>query len=274
MKRTLIAAALTVIFVMALAVPAFAQMTHTAAYQLDGTINFEKQAGHKCNTGAEIKQTITGNGVMDKVQTVNMIEGRITMEDDNNWVAGATPLTVTTVWDLCAPPKYVYTDDYAEGVFDGQAVPVGTIYGDAFANLVDSGAVEAINSNQIWAVQVQADPGFSGNLSQSGVAAYGPYGGSEPGEYGADEWGWKESDAGVISIGQGEDYVGNYFDIEQHARTSQGTVRRYIDLSSPFSHAYVMENMSVVGRSDISDVLSMMSILPGSEMPGDWWNLF
>jgi hypothetical protein len=30
-------------------------------------------------------------------------------------------------------------------------------------------------SKQIWAVQVSADPGFSGNLHQQFEAAYGPY---------------------------------------------------------------------------------------------------
>jgi len=107
-KRTLVAVALVVVFVMALAAPTFAQtITHTATYEMDGAINFKKQMGHLCNTGAEVKQTIMGSGQMDKVQTVSLVRGKITMEDANDYVAGATPLTVTTVWELCTPPKYI-----------------------------------------------------------------------------------------------------------------------------------------------------------------------
>ena len=276
MKNTLLALAMAMFLVVALAAPAIAQMTHTVAYEMDGTINFEKQAGHKCNTGAEIKQTIVGNGVMDKVQTVSMIPGRISMEDDNNWVAGATPLTVTTVWDLCAPGKYVYDDDETD------VIPLDVIYGGT----IPAGASPI--SDQIWAVQVQADPGFSGNLYQNGVAAYGPYQSNGNNditidyEATADDWNRFGSDTWTFGQNRynqdvpmvGPDFVGNYFTMEQDARTSQGTQRRYISLSSPFSHAYLMEDMSVVGRSDISDALEMNNLPAGGDVPGLWWNLF
>ena len=289
MKRTLVAVALVVVFVMALAAPALAQsMMHTASYEMDGTIDFKKQAGHLCNTGAQVRQTIYGNGVMSKVQTVSMERGLITMDDANDWVAGATALTVTTTWELCAPPKFTYDaglevdyipnplELYHGGLAQGVDLPwhFGFAPGSPW-DLAEKYGFEAV-SKQIWAVQVQADPGFSGNLHQSGEAAYGPF------EYGAvldaddnwdgefdNTWGWDGTDVVV-----GPDYVGNYFTMEQHARTSQGTLKRYIDISSPWSHAYLMEDMSVVGKSDITEVFAMGNLPKGADITGLWWDLF
>ncbi len=292
MKRTLVAVALAVVMVVALAAPAFAQMTHSAAYEFDGTIDFKKQAGHWCNTGAEVLQTIVGNGVMDKTQTVSMVPGRITMEDDNNWVAGATPLTVTTVWHLCAPPKFEYDSD----AYEVPIIPtIGDLYGGTGFNnatVWDNAAAKGYDAltDQIWAVQVQADPGFSGNLYQDGVAAHGPYGGEEtvsPAAYAeSDSWTWRNSDSWKLfnvdktadgkgaRPGVGPNYVGSYFDMDQHARTSQGTLQRYISISSPFNHGYLMEDMSVVGKSDVQETFSMSNLPAGADMPGLWWDIW
>ncbi len=348
MKRTLVAVALVIVFVMALAAPAFAQMiTHSATYQMDGVINFKKQMGHLCNTGAEIKQTIMGSGQMDKVQTVSMVAGKITMKDTNDGVAGATPLTVTTVWELCAPAKnewssadYVYSDetglwytaDSDEGVVDavtgyelgwegyglkdllmdyavltGDAVLLGNVrnaltlpalraiaqgLGRDFTTIYPAwdAAYRTLSleplTDQIWAVQVQADPGYSLNVHQDGAAAHGPYGGIVVGEYDdwveltdwttkgtakdSDEWKWFTLDGAKV----GPDYVGNYFTMNQHARTSMGTLKRYIDISSPFSHGYLMEDMSVVGKSDVKEAFGMGNLPAGADVPGDWWSLF
>ncbi len=290
MKRTLVAVALVVVFVMALAAPAFAQsITHSATYEMDGVINFKKQMGHLCNTGAEIKQTIMGSGQMDKVQTVSMVAGKITMKDANDGVAGATPLTVTTVWELCAPPKYTYEDDDGNVAIVHPAAIFGAwdqpyVYGplgfqdmnhDMWATYGDWDAI----SDQIWAVQVQADPGYSVNVHQDGVAAYGPYDASGFFWLGDDDfedvadsrWSWANTDWDVVV---GDDYVGNYFTMDQHARTSMGTLKRYIDISSPFSHAYLHEDMSVVGKSDVKEAFAMVNLPAGADVPGDWWKLF
>ena len=290
-KRTLVAVALAVVMVMALAAPAFAQINHTATYEMDGVIAFQKQAGHACNTGAAVKQTIAGSGVMDKVQTVSMRNGLISMDDDNNWVAGATALTVTTVWELCAPPKYTYDDGDFEGVVglsamygaDSQPRTWGASgWGDTVSMGDLDGDWDAV-SDQIWAVQVAADPGFSGNLSQSGEAAYGPYAGGESRAYEftgwkanniGSKWGWVDNSFGFASAGVGPDYVGNYFTMDQHARTSQGTLKRYISVSSPFNHGYLMEDMSVTGKSDITETFAMANLPKGSDILGLWWDLF
>jgi hypothetical protein len=139
-------------------------------------------------------------------------------------------------------------------------------------------------TDQIWAVQVQADPGFSGNLSQKGEAAYGPYWDLQDATYASD---WYKGDTnysdtfrreadkdGLMGFVVGKDYVGDYFTMEQHARTSQGTLRRYIDESSPWSHAYLHEDMSVVGKSDVKEAFTMNNLPAGKDVPKDWWRLF
>ncbi|MDZ4132731.1 MAG: hypothetical protein U1E11_06300 [Dethiobacteria bacterium] len=290
MKRTLVAVALVIVFVMALAAPAFAQaITHSATYEMDGVINFKKQMGHLCNTGAEIKQTIMGSGQLDKVQTVSMVSGKITMKDANDGVAGATPLTVTTVWELCAPPKYTYEDDDGNVAIVHPAAMFGAVdqpyvfgplgFQDAKYDMAPTYADWEAVSDQIWAVQVAADPGYSINVMQDGVAAYGPYDsdgymwlGEDDFEDVADSrWAWANTDWDVVV---GEDYVGNYFSMNQHARTSMGTLKRYISVSSPFSHGYLMEDMSVVGKSDVKEAFAMVNLPAGADVPGLWWDLF
>ncbi len=304
MKRTFVAVALAVIFVLALAAPAFASMNHTATYELDGTINFKKQAGHACNTGGVLKQTIAGSGKMDKLMDVAMVPGKLTVADQNDWVAGATPLTVTSVWELCTPPKYTYEGRDALG--RKVVAPVDTLhamYGPsvnqpAYAyigerhNMAISGTTVAqlakyydwdALTGQIWAVQVQADPGFSGNLHQKGEAAYGPFWAGlkahdsawtvAPNSY-TDTWRWETDKDNVIGRGIGKDYVGDYFNMEQFARTSQGTLKRYIDISSPWSHAYLMQDMTIVGKSEVKEGFSMPNQAAGKDVPKDWWRLF
>ena len=144
--------------------------------------------------------------------------------------------------------------------------------------------VEAL-TDQIWAVQVEADPGFSGNLHQGFEAAYGPFGGwiDDPegevpgnvdGYAGDDFWYFQPDEDGVVGVTAGDDYVGNYFNIDQMARTSQGTVRRYIDISSPWSHAYLYEDMVVVGMAEIVEGFAMDNISPGEAAVPEWWELF
>jgi len=308
-KRTLVAVALAVVFVLALAAPAFAQaIFHTATYEMEGVIDFKKQAGHYCNTGAEVKQVIAGSGKMDKVQTITQVKGKVTMSDTNDWVAGATPLTVTTVWKLCTPPKYTYyeqtygydvpvgiahiysptqsTWDMPASWTGGDGTPLaGAMAGYTHEMLAGIHGWDAV-SEQYWAVQVQADPGFSGNLHQKGEAAYGGfYTNGAPFEYAAhwrdgvtnndNTWRWEyNKDGNLIAPSVGKNYVGDYFTMEQMARTSQGTLKRYIDISSPWSHGYLHEDMSVVGKSKISEAFKLGNLPAGADVPKDWWKLF
>ena len=57
----------------------------------------------------------------------------------------------------------------------------------------------------------------------------------------------------------------NGFLLDQDLSNSQGTVNRYIDISSPFSGAYLYENLTVVGRSEITDSFTMHNLPPGAD---------
>ena len=337
MKKT-VAVVLAIVFVLAFAVPVFAQnMTHNAVYKMDGSIDLEKQVGHLCNTGLEAKQTITGEGVMDKVMDVAMEQYVATVSDHMDWVTAEDAvrnLTVTSVIELCAPPKYtldtaeyVYGENvgwqqawsenrvptamelYESGIrdWDLRSWAVGAHWEDTellaeILAMTDQELLAAFGghpvadprygtgefsavSPQIWAVQVEADAGYSGNLHQDFEAAYGPYGGvigdpegSVPGNVdgraGDDFFFFQPNAAGAWGVTAGDDYVGNYFNIDQLARTSQGTVRRYIDISSPWSHAYLYEDMVVVGMAEIEESFAMNNLTPGVEATPEWWDLF
>ncbi len=293
--KKLVAVTVAVVFVLAFAAPVFASsMTHNAVYEMDGTIDLEKQVGHLCNTGAEMKQTIEGEGTMDKVMDATMVAGKITVEDWQDWVTAedaVNNLTVTSVIELCAPAKHVYDAD--DAAFDGMKIPAWALYNDDldfdgdFEDFLDSDNYSAL-SDQIWAVQVSADPGFSGEVMQDFEAAYGPYANADDFWYDSDEpanaW-WAVDEDGeqidsvddlteVDGIEVGADYVGNYFTIDQFARTSMGETKRYIDISSAWSGAYLYEDMSVVGAAEIDESFEMDDIAPGADTVPDWWDLF
>jgi len=334
-KRSLVAAALAFVFVLALATPVFA-MTHSASYEWDGTVTMERQVGHLCNTGAEQKVAIYGDGKMERESDATMSKGVLTVEESNDFVTAedaTNNLTVTSVITLCAPAKhektatgqvygedgwqtyssetyvptvayaYPFTDDpcyyswvvdnlKAEGEYDALSAFIAEFdagdsmnemtnflqdeFGtdsDIFADKTEQFYRQTYDAltKQIWAVQVEANPGMSGNLHQDFEAAHGPYG-SE-----FDDSFWFIDDEDVVdgyAVSRGEDYVGSYFNIDQHARTSDGILRRFIDISSPFSHAYLMEDFEVEGQVDVEEAFTMTNIAPGVEMEVLWYDLF
>jgi len=260
-KRTLVAVALAVIFTLALAAPVFAQdMTHSVDYDLDGTISLKKHVGHLCNTGAEMKQTIVGAGSMTKSTDAYMMAGYLTVDDDNDWIASATStLAVITAIELCAPAKYV--DEDGNVVFP-------------YHGLEDTD--EALTL-QIWAAHVKADPGYSGNMHTDFAAAYGPM--QEGGHINSDNDDEVDDDKFAFddALGKvvvGKDYVGNYFNMDAWFRTSMGATQRFVSLSSPWSHAYLTEDITVVGSSEIKEALELMNLPEGQEATTDWWDLF
>jgi hypothetical protein len=288
---------LAVVFVLAIATPAFAQsMEHTATYDWEGDINMETQIGHLCNTGSEQKTVIDGEGKMTKVRDVAMVPWKTTVSDANDWVTAPDAvrnLTMTSVIELCAPPKYTYTDDGVTSVVTPGAmyyeenVPalLGCVRGSGIDvvgvnmnDVADAWGWEPVNDSerQIWAVQVAADPGYSGNIHQDYVAANGPYDANptinDDGVMtGLDGyWGW-DADGDLV---RDEDFVGNYFAMEQMSRTSMGVHKRFIDISSPFSKGDLYEDMTVTGFSEVSEGFEMANIAEGSGVTTEWWDLF
>ena len=66
------------------------------------------------------------------------------------------------------------------------------------------------------------------------------------------------------------DYVGDYFTIKQYASTDYGLTRRFIHLSSPWSHGYLNEGLVVAGGASISEALSLRNLVPETA-PVYWW---
>jgi hypothetical protein len=106
-------------------------------------------------------------------------------------------------------------------------------------------------TDQIWASYVSADPGHIVSVSTSGEAAYG-----------------------LPTSADDDDYVGNYFNIEQQTYVSSGETKRHIDISSSESHGYLSESMSVIGMAKITDAFSMVNLPAGSAAEASWWDLF
>jgi len=106
-------------------------------------------------------------------------------------------------------------------------------------------------TSQIWAVSVSADPGEVGSLNMNFQAAHGPYENVDD-----------------------DDYVGDYFNIEQQSYVSSGETKRYIDISSPYSHAYLSEDMTVIGMASVQESFSMENFPAGSAATVNWWDLF
>jgi len=133
-------------------------------------------------------------------------------------------------------------------------------------------------SEQIWAVQIEAESGESGSLEQDFEAAHGPedpdYEGEETEEVKENAYGTYEDEEGDLEVAKGEEYVGSYFEIEQEAGTTGGTTKRYIDISSPFTGAYLYEDMEVEGSADITESFEMINLEPGTEEMPDWEDLF
>jgi len=139
------------------------------------------------------------------------------------------------------------------------------------------GKKEAV-SDQIWAVQVEVEPGEEGSLKQNFEAAHGPYdervkeGTTD--EVKKDAYGIKPNSKGYPEVVKGEDYVGDYFHIQQEASTTGGITRRYIDISSQWSHGYVYEDMVVEGKAEITETFSMDNLKPGEAALPEWHELF
>ena len=277
MKKVLAVTVLAMFFTLALAAPAFA-FEHTATYRWEGTIDFSSTAGHYCNTGAQMEQRISGQGSMYKTKDVYMEEGKIAVTDNNDWVTAPDAirnLTVTTAIKLCAPAKYTYDPNGGATASSDVAWPYNDNGGLA---VVDNSPNWYALTNQVWAVQVSADPGHSGQIEMAFEAANSnEINSSDSGKAWNSAW---FEDAGIgawpgkENLEVGPWFPGSYFNIEQFSRTSQGTHRRFIDISSPWSHGYLKEDMTVVGMSEVYEAFSMENVPAGSETDIDWWNLF
>ena len=119
MKKAL-TIALTVMFVLSIALQLVSAndlpiptMTHKAEYKWEGRTDMERQVGHYCNTGAEQRVRITGEGQMSRSSDIIISAGKLTVDKDSSEFVTAEDaidnLIVTSSIRLCAPPKARYT---------------------------------------------------------------------------------------------------------------------------------------------------------------------
>lgn len=106
-------------------------------------------------------------------------------------------------------------------------------------------------TGQVWANSVSSDPGQIVSTSTSGEAAHG-----------------------LPASADDDEYVGSYFNIEQQSYVSSGETKRQIDISSPVSHGYLSESVSVIGMAKITDSFSMVNLSASSAAVTNWWYLF
>jgi hypothetical protein len=233
-------------------------MGHSVEYSFDGRIDQRKQAGHELGSGARMRQVIRGEGTMAKETDILMQRGRIQVDDRQDWVTAEEAirnLAVTTSIKLATPPMFVYSDPEAvvwwEDVFeafspvffDGESIP------DLSARL-RARRWNAL-TDQVWAVSVEANPGHMGQLSSEFEAAFGLV----------------ALENGILPTPE----FGDYFNIEQHAATTDGILRRYIDISSARRLTFLHEDLRVIGFASVTDEFSLINISAAELL---WHSLF
>ena len=144
----------------------------------------------------------------------------------------------------------------------------------------------ATSAARVWATSISPEPGYWGALHTGFDAAYGPYAGAVwiglpdidylylPASI--DQWRFfvDADDDDRIKVEWGPNYIGNYFTVQQYARVEYGVARRLIDMSSPWSHGYLVEGYTVAGSAEISEVFSIRNHVPALLEPTNWWALF
>jgi hypothetical protein len=115
------------------------------------------------------------------------------------------------------------------------------------ASTTDSFTGYTAVSDQVWGSGVSAYPGQTGSYSVGVQSAYGVYVDDED-----------------------KDYVGDYFNLEQKSHVSYGETNRHMDISSPVSGAYLMEDAKVIGMAKIADAFSLVNHKPGLTLERDW----
>jgi len=198
LARRLLAISLSVILILSLAAPAFAQANSTnyqRFFDVDGDISMKIQAGSDYSEAGKHQAIAEGVGRLERYDFIRMGGGSLKIENMSDWEADPDSLR-----GLEVASSFWLNDDDEEN--------------DAASLVYDE------ESEQVFAVSVDADPGEEGHLSQD------------------------------ISSAE------NSFEIEQHAETSDGTFKRYIDLVDPDSGEYLYEDTEIKGYAVVVDKLS------------------
>ncbi len=200
--------AVVVVFILTLALSCTAlaapgSVVYRKFYDLDGIILMKIQTGSDYNTTGQHKTLVKGQGELTRDELVKLSKGGIVVENDNIWVADPDSLRgleVASTFHLNNNP--------------GSGTP--------------GSQQNSKQSEQVFAVSVDANRGEEGSLSQKISAASAVY----------------------------SDEDENFFSISQTASTSDGTVKRRIDLTEPVSGEYLFEDTVIKGRVNISEILT------------------
>ncbi len=208
--------AVIVVFILTLALSCTAlaapgSVVYRKFYDLDGIILMKIQAGSDYNTTGQHKTLVKGEGEFTRDELVKLSKGGIVVENDNLWVADPDSLR-----GLEVASTFHLNDNPGNGTPGSQQ--------------------NSKQSEQVFAVSVDANRGEEGSLSQKISAASAVY----------------------------SDEDENFFSISQTASTSDGTVKRRIDLTEPVSGEYLFEDAVIKGRVDISETLTSSDDNAGS----------
>jgi len=254
--------------------------THSSRYNIAGRIYIDREIGHECDTGAVVKQNVKGYGALTRWEDVKIANHIMTATSETDWQTAADAienLTVTSTIELCARPLSAAAHAYSD---NGFTIEEGDLI-NPYHPLVVAGLLR-VNplTSQVMSTSTTTDRGETGSYYLDIRAAYGP----GPYHAGIDEeinpfygedfrWWFDESKEGGID--RGDYYVGNYVEIDQYAYTSGGEMKRFIDMSSPFSTGLIKENMTVTGTSEVKEAFYMDNLEPGPKaIRLVWWELF
>ena len=177
-------------------------LMYRKSYNLDGSILMKIQAGSDYDPTGQHKAMVSGVGSLKRDEYIIMGKEGMSVSNDSNWIADPNSLR-----GLEVAGTFRLHDQYE---------------GDAELN----GQNVSSNSQQMFAVSVDANPGEKGSLSQNVSAASSVYG--------------------------DDDYM---FAIDQSVSTSDGEVKRFIDITDPASGAYLFEDAHIKGKVDITEEL-------------------
>lgn len=293
----LLSAMIIFLILIAVTAPAIAQddskFTHTVYYDIGGKISINRQLGHPCTTGAVKRQSINGYGELTKAETVKIARNIMTVDEVLDWKVPTDALgnlSVVTTLNLCNRPMSVVAEVYQ--IDDDHELKVGDIINTYHPLVVDGTIKVAAYTDQLWATSITTDPGNMGGFHQEFFAAYGP--GPYEKLYGAeDEWGktiyyepeymWEyregvsylDRDHKTKGYKRGDYYVGNYFNIEQYAYTTSGSMRRYISMSSPFENTMLEQELNVIGSAEVREAFDLHNLKGGPKaITLAWYELF
>jgi len=271
------------IFTIPFLAEASTRFSHTADYRIGGLIEIDKQIGYPCSTGASKRQTIRGYGEMTKSETLDIAQHIMAVEDEMDWITAEDAvrnLAVISTIDLCARPLSVAAEDYQDDQYD---IKEGDVVSPYHPLVVDGLLRIRSKTSQTWGNAITPNPGHVGGYDVDFIVAYGPGPrevGGITGEFGEiiffdEEYMWWFDDTKEDGIDTGDRYVGNYFDIDQYLYTSEGETRRFISISSPFSKALLIEEMLVIGMTEVTESFELDNLEPGPDaITLAWHELF